>query len=162
MWPPVFLVLFPGMGCWECSSVAGIRLMHRFKAKLGKLTNMSLLSVFSLLVRTRWVISAAYTHPHSYVKRYESWKASSGSPRSRKSDQIPASSWDSVYENRAEEICSQQHCLSWRGEGLRAVAKGVCHKDATAAVEQTFLCLCQPFTCTTNLSFKYLVYKITI
>lgn len=92
MQTPAFSVLFPGVGCCEYPFVAGITLINRFKAKLGKLTNVSLLSVFSLPVRTRWVISAAYPHPNSYVKRYESWKASSGSPRSRKSDQIPASS----------------------------------------------------------------------
>lgn len=48
------------------------------------------------------------------------------------------------------------------GGRLRAVAEGVCCKDAATAVEMNLPLLCQPFTCTTNLSFKYLVYKITI
>lgn len=119
----------------EVSSV-GIPILFRLMANpWGNSPSPLCLYIFSLTVRTRRVTPATYTHPHSYVKRYESRKASSGSPRSRKSDQIRASSWDSVYENRTEEICSRQRYLSWRGEGLRAVAEGVCCADATAAVK---------------------------
>ena len=145
-------LLWGGLICgWSC----GV-LMFRWCHFQGETHQRGpCVSVFSsLAVGTRRVSPAAYTHPHSYVKRYESRKASSGSPRSRKSDQIRASSWDSVYENRAEEICSQQRYLSWRGEGLRAVAEGVGRADATAAV-----CPC-PLAVCTNWSFRYLVHKI--
>lgn len=88
---------------------------------------MSFLSLsLSFADRTGWVIPETYTHPHSCVKRYESRKASSDSPRSRKCDKIRASCRDSVYENRTEEIFSQQLCLPGRGSGLMAVAQGVC------------------------------------
>lgn len=124
------------------------RTKEKCKMNLSKEEKKSSLHVtslcFSFADRTGWVIPETYPHPHSCVKRYESRKGSSGSPRSRKCDKIRASCRDSVYENRTEEVFSQQLCLPGRGSGLMAVAQGVRSAGFIATVEVSLPapCLC--------------------